>query len=572
MAAGPGGLPRAPQDAPQRAVAPAAGASAASASRRPWRPRGITPDRRPQTLSVEEWLALSAALGPLGPDSGDRSAPAGSIAGCAPRGARQGQPRRSRSPAAGRTATTSCARSFLRLALADTLDGRPSAADAAGPTSSSSRATRTARSTDNLVLRAAAALRASCRTGRAGARAALPARRSASRWPPAWRAAAPTPRRRCGSLRRRGAPTSTRRPSCGRRRPARCGRAVLPASGSRAALVDGHRRARASRCRRPSTRWASCCVTPPAGLATRRASSRPATRLGRRRTGSPVAQSMRSTLAGPPGVPASTGADARRRSADRPCATPTTCGRPRADAHARRWRTLRDALEAALAPAGPADRFRVHARRRSILHAEAADAGRARAWRASAIRARSRRRPHHRHRIGPHQGGAIDERARIATDGAPGAAGPYSQAHRRRGPRLLLGPGRASTRPPGSSSRAASRRRPSGPCATSARCSRRPAWATRTSSRRRASSSTSATSRPSTRSTRASSPSRPPARSTFAVAAPAEGRARRDRGDRGAADRRPRRAFDTLRAATRTVWPPDAQHASITPAAVAAAP
>ena len=27
---------------------------------------GISPDRRPQTLSVEEWLALAAALGPLG--------------------------------------------------------------------------------------------------------------------------------------------------------------------------------------------------------------------------------------------------------------------------------------------------------------------------------------------------------------------------------------------------------------------------------------------------------------------------------------------------------------------------
>ena len=26
---------------------------------------GITPDRRPQTLSVEEWLAMSAALGPI---------------------------------------------------------------------------------------------------------------------------------------------------------------------------------------------------------------------------------------------------------------------------------------------------------------------------------------------------------------------------------------------------------------------------------------------------------------------------------------------------------------------------
>ena len=26
---------------------------------------GITPDRRPQTLSVDEWLAMSAALGPI---------------------------------------------------------------------------------------------------------------------------------------------------------------------------------------------------------------------------------------------------------------------------------------------------------------------------------------------------------------------------------------------------------------------------------------------------------------------------------------------------------------------------
>jgi 16S rRNA (adenine1518-N6/adenine1519-N6)-dimethyltransferase len=31
---------------------------------------GIAPDRRPQTLSVDEWLALSAAVGPLGPPAG----------------------------------------------------------------------------------------------------------------------------------------------------------------------------------------------------------------------------------------------------------------------------------------------------------------------------------------------------------------------------------------------------------------------------------------------------------------------------------------------------------------------
>lgn len=31
---------------------------------------GIAPDRRPQTLSVEEWLALAEAVGPLGPPAG----------------------------------------------------------------------------------------------------------------------------------------------------------------------------------------------------------------------------------------------------------------------------------------------------------------------------------------------------------------------------------------------------------------------------------------------------------------------------------------------------------------------
>ena len=34
---------------------------------------GIDPDRRPQTLAVGEWLALHAALGPLGPDRRGRS-------------------------------------------------------------------------------------------------------------------------------------------------------------------------------------------------------------------------------------------------------------------------------------------------------------------------------------------------------------------------------------------------------------------------------------------------------------------------------------------------------------------
>jgi len=39
---------------------------------------GIDPDRRPQTVSVEEWLALAAALGPL-PPPGARNPPPGSL-------------------------------------------------------------------------------------------------------------------------------------------------------------------------------------------------------------------------------------------------------------------------------------------------------------------------------------------------------------------------------------------------------------------------------------------------------------------------------------------------------------
>jgi 16S rRNA (adenine1518-N6/adenine1519-N6)-dimethyltransferase len=35
---------------------------------------GIDPDRRPQTLAVGEWLALHAALGPIGPDGRGRRA------------------------------------------------------------------------------------------------------------------------------------------------------------------------------------------------------------------------------------------------------------------------------------------------------------------------------------------------------------------------------------------------------------------------------------------------------------------------------------------------------------------
>ena len=61
------GVPRAAQDAPQRA-------GAAAARRRRTRSTaalaeaGIAPDRRPQTLAVGEWLALREALGPIGAD------------------------------------------------------------------------------------------------------------------------------------------------------------------------------------------------------------------------------------------------------------------------------------------------------------------------------------------------------------------------------------------------------------------------------------------------------------------------------------------------------------------------
>ncbi len=64
LAARPGGLPRAPQDAPQRTATPVAQVGRARVEAA-LREVCIAPDRRPQTLSVEEWLALAAELGPL---------------------------------------------------------------------------------------------------------------------------------------------------------------------------------------------------------------------------------------------------------------------------------------------------------------------------------------------------------------------------------------------------------------------------------------------------------------------------------------------------------------------------
>ena len=62
LAAGPGRVPGASEDAPQRA------ARQLPVARRAWtgaETAGIAPDRRPQTVAVEEWLAADA-LGPIG--------------------------------------------------------------------------------------------------------------------------------------------------------------------------------------------------------------------------------------------------------------------------------------------------------------------------------------------------------------------------------------------------------------------------------------------------------------------------------------------------------------------------
>ena len=66
VAAGPGGVPGAAEDAAQRA-GPAAAVDAARVAAA-LETAGIAPDRRPQTVAVGEWLALKDALGPIGSD------------------------------------------------------------------------------------------------------------------------------------------------------------------------------------------------------------------------------------------------------------------------------------------------------------------------------------------------------------------------------------------------------------------------------------------------------------------------------------------------------------------------
>ena len=71
VAAGPGRVPRAAEDDPQRARAAAARSTRARVDAA-LATAGIAPDRRPQTLAVGEWLALREALGPIGTDERGR--------------------------------------------------------------------------------------------------------------------------------------------------------------------------------------------------------------------------------------------------------------------------------------------------------------------------------------------------------------------------------------------------------------------------------------------------------------------------------------------------------------------
>ena len=82
LAGRPGRLPRAAQEAAQRAGR-ASCRCRAGAWTRLWRRPASTGDRRPQTLSVGEWLALRAALGPLP----RRTSPAEAAAKAGPSGA-----------------------------------------------------------------------------------------------------------------------------------------------------------------------------------------------------------------------------------------------------------------------------------------------------------------------------------------------------------------------------------------------------------------------------------------------------------------------------------------------------
>ena len=174
LAPGPGRVPRASQDDPQRPrpPAPVDGKRVTEALAA----AGIDPDRRPQTLAVGEWLALREAIGPIGdgparpgPRRDDR--PTGADAGRPGRpGQAQPDPRGHRPPRpmASTTSTRCSCRSPWptgsawrpRTRAADSLHVAGLALDA-GP--------------DNLVLRAIAATRRAVGGGWSGGPGPAPA-------------------------------------------------------------------------------------------------------------------------------------------------------------------------------------------------------------------------------------------------------------------------------------------------------------------------------------------------------------------------------------------------------------
>ena len=118
MARRPGRVPRAAQDAPQRARAPAAD-PAPSAWTRPSTAVGIDRDRRPQTLAVGEWLALAEALGDI-PEARSATStamtadPARRLEPVVRLAPGQGQPDARGRWARGPTASTTCTASWSR--------------------------------------------------------------------------------------------------------------------------------------------------------------------------------------------------------------------------------------------------------------------------------------------------------------------------------------------------------------------------------------------------------------------------------------------------------------------------
>ena len=322
VAARPGRLPRAAQDAPQRAAAPAAAGRPRAVRGGAGARCGIAPDRRPQTLSVDEWMALrgrrSAPLEPMTrrrrrPRGPRRAARAAKVnLGLAVTGRRAGRLPRARSV-------------FVRARRSPTASrSTPRSGPAARPPRRSTGDPRLPdRGTTSCSARCDALRAARRRTRIAGAR--LPPRQAHPDRRPGSAAAAPTPRPRSssqlrawgvGSARRapRRSPRGSARtcrssPRTGRRgagrRASASGSSALPAA-QRAARRPARDAARA-RCRRADV------------FAALRRGCRPGRRAARAADRARWPRALR-------------GRPRRRRAGRRPqrrCATPTTCGRPR---------------------------------------------------------------------------------------------------------------------------------------------------------------------------------------------------------------------------------------------------